>query len=152
VIIASIDDLAWRAEVEAEILRALSGMTSTQAQEFLLAVVLKIRRAHLPVGEVTVPAVSLVERPLMDRPSGILAVAELRGRIVELRGRVREIVDFIRLRGSASGTEVADHFKAEGTAKRSNIFAALCYLNRKGILRREDGVWSLTVLDEEATG
>ena len=40
----SIDDLAFEAEVEAEVLRAVAGMTPARAQEFLLAIVLKIRR------------------------------------------------------------------------------------------------------------
>ena len=88
----------------------------------------------------------------MDRPSGVLRVQELRSRIAELRGRVKEIVEFVRSRGETTGSEIADHFKAVGTAGRSNVFSALCYLNRKGILRREDGSWSLAVLDEEATG
>lgn len=155
----SLDDLAFEAEVEAEVLRAVSGMTPARAQEFLIGIVLKIKRAGVPQRGITLPrvlasvaksvsplAVSLAS---LDRPSGLLRVEEMRGRIAELRGHVKEIVEFVRVRGQATGTEVADHFKAVGTAKRSNVFSALGYLNRKGILRRTDGLWSLAVLQED---
>jgi hypothetical protein len=41
----SIDDLAHEAEVEAEVLRAVSGMTSARAERFLIALAFKIKGA-----------------------------------------------------------------------------------------------------------
>lgn len=141
----SIDDLAHDAETEAEVLRAVAHMTPSRAQEFLVALVLKIRRANRPTTGITLPR--LLASVITETPAAPMSAPALTPTGQLFRGTTGQIVAFIRLRGAVTSAEAAAHCGATTAIARNGISALMSALKRRGVLRLEDGAWSLTQLD-----
>ncbi len=161
----TIDELAYRAEVEAEVLRAVGKMTSTDACEFLLDVVLKIRRASngsfvdvkqsktlalesaqsddvsKPADDVSKPADD-VSKPVENPTGGEAAAVPLQR---QARGkRIQVIIGFMKKELAATSSEIRAHVSAvlremPGGISNNRTTTAIWGLVQKGILIREEG-------------
>lgn len=143
---SGIDDLAHDAEVEAEVLRAVTHMTPARAQEFLIGLVLKIKRAATPVrkGVVTLPKV--LASSIAPEPE-----ASTSGPVGEIRPtgtRTAEIIAHIRRVGRATSSEVSDALGLHG-GDRASACATLSSLRRRGFLRKDGDHFSLATLEPE---
>lgn len=132
----TIDDLVHDSETEAAVLRSVSHMTPERAQEFLLAVVLKIRRAQAPrVDLVVAPRSVAVEEPVSVQLPRVLASVAVR---VNRRGRTGLIVEYLERVGSATAREVARAIQSLDIAKVSATLGVLVERGELEKSRRED--------------
>jgi hypothetical protein len=137
----TIDSLAHDAEVEAEVLRAVAHMPPARAQEFLIAIVLKIRRAApvvvvAPISTEPRLPVALVPPPPVSAPRLMASVIQPRIKA----GLPRDVVRFLRGRGEATAADILDGVGKRYGTERSNAMSTLAYMVRRGILTRRDGV------------
>lgn len=121
-----IDDLVHEAEVEAEVLRAVSHMAPQAAEEFLLRVALKIRHRREPEVEVTPAKVSPAKESTI--------VTGLYTR------RADAVCSFLRRVGSATTGEVIDACLGtdKSSVERNRIRSCLYAMQTRGVLRKDD--------------
>jgi len=144
--VSSVDDLAHDAEVEAEILRAVSSMTPRRAVEFLLAVALKIRRSQEPASSPALPGPEDLDSPPSGGVLGTPGRVQIPGateRGMPVDGTPYRVFDFVRRRGSATSSEVKDEFGARSRRERNAVIGALTRLVDRGLLRLDGETYSV---------
>jgi hypothetical protein len=129
-----IDDLAHAAEVEAEVLRAVAHMTPAKAQEFLIAVALKIRRAATPMAAPRVTLPKLLASVVPESPP-----SRVRG------ARSIAVVRHLRASGGCTSKDLRVALGGDDPNERDLISATLGHLYRRGIVERDGDRYALPV-------
>lgn len=150
----TIDDLAHTAELEAEVLRAVSHLSPAAAQEFLMSIILKIRRASGPRREPVLPkllASTIVEqRPKAEPVASTTTIKPLEA--VEapsyVRGtRTKDVVNLVRTRGEMSAGDIKTALAGSNGLERGRVHSTIYHLVERGVLRRVGDMFSLATLD-----
>lgn len=128
----TIDELVHDAEVEADVLRAVSHMPSSAAQEFLLNVALKIRRASDGPSLVTPP--DSVETP----PDPSISSLQIEGTpSIYDRNRTAEVLAFLEANGASTTNDVKYGCQRfDDAQERNRVGATIGRLQQSGQIRR----------------
>lgn len=158
---STLDDMAHAAEVEAEVLRAIGHLSPAAAQEFLVALALKIRRCQpAPARGVTLPKLlastitAKVEKPAPPTPTEDRRVDPTIGVRRSEKSRVFKLVELVKARGKIRVVD-AKRTLAETAIDRDRLSASISYCLDRGVLRRdhengEDWLSFVTMPDVEA--
>jgi hypothetical protein len=130
---STIDDLVHDAEVEAEVLRAISHMTPYVAQEFLVELAFKIGQAHRPLSTDMPKARESAQR-IVTEPMPDVEPVTFIGR--KRRGLTGAIEDLLYAHGELSSTAIMDALGLNLPTQRTNTTAMLRNLQQRGILLR----------------
>ena len=141
----SLDELAHDAEVEAEVLRAVGYMTPARAQEFLMGLVLRIRRAQAPAAcgpatSVTLPKLvaSIVRLPEPGEATSWPPTTS-----------PETIVEYVKANGPCKSSDILDGLMLSGPPRnRAHAVLNKCIHRDRSLIKNEHGFICIAFREE----